>query len=406
MKNNDKRLMMLERMFLENNTLRIADIATQLGVGRTSVYNYVRRLEEKGYVFKEGRSGHAVTFTIENMASELVEYEPLTAESYNKYMILKTLKEIGGCDFLRLYRHICSQENNCNINLKEIRLRQLVKELIESGDIEVITSPDNKKLLHSAGSNIPISVMFETNEDMWDLYMSLNSISPGDPHYNQLENLRNRLSLASGEVLEDSPYKDNYIVYGSSNPTYTRFNELMANMRMVPYKTKAIYVSYKTRQGKLVTSLIKTGALIYSHEKDVLYLMGSNEKGDDTIINIAQIESLISSDFINADYNSAHFRKIIDEMFSISSEEPVDVEIWFDNVYRISDKVKEMAKHRKRATVVVEEKYIVYKDTVRGLNDLRNYLRQFGRACHVIKPKELEDEMRASVEKSLSGYCD
>ncbi len=406
MKKNEQLLLKLEQLFLERNTLSIPEISADLGIGRTSVYNYIQRLKDKGYSFEEKRVGHAISFTMEKNETTSDIYSPITADVFRKYMVVRILKEQGPCDFLELYRIIREEEDHYNISIKEIRLRELVKELLDSGELEIIRSglTGKKKLLQPAGSRIPLTVLFDSDEDMWDLYANLNSLSPGDPYYGELSDLRDKLCLASGEVPEDNYYAENYMIYGVKNSTYSACNELMSVLRALPYKSFAIDITYKTRRNDTVTSSIETGALIYSLEKDVLYLMGRSQDGNDSIIDVANIVSAETTKIKNTVYHSAHYKRIIREMFSISSEEPVDVELRFDNVFQIAARVREMSKHSPLSKVTVTDEYITYTDTVRGLNDFRNYLRQFGRACHVIKPQSLAGKMKESAEKTYRLY--
>ena len=92
-------------------------------------------------------------------------------------------------------------------------------------------------------------------------------------------------------------------------------------------------------------------------------------------------------------------------MFSISTGKPFEVEVEFDHVFGILNKVKRLSEKRKHTSkVICINQKIIYRDTIRGLQDFAVFLRRFGRSCKVIKPVELIQLMDTSINRSLTRY--
>lgn len=91
-------------------------------------------------------------------------------------------------------------------------------------------------------------------------------------------------------------------------------------------------------------------------------------------------------------------------MFSISTDFPVKVTLSFDDWDNIKDKISALCKQRPNASQQYDNQQIIYTDSISGLNDFANYLRQFGKAVHVLEPAELHDKLQESVKKTLDYY--
>ena len=153
--------------------------------------------------------------------------------------------------------------------------------------------------------------------------------------------------------------------------------------------------------------------VIYSVEKAALYLFGKVFTEDpvltpvsDSIIDLSTVTDFEETKYPNNNYHSAAFQKIFSEMFSISVEEPVNVTVRFDLTANVKRKVQYLKQQRSGASIdfLPDENQLEYTDTIRGLNDFANYLRQFGKSVHVIAPAELKEKMEFSVDRTLSRY--
>lgn len=121
---------------------------------------------------------------------------------------------------------------------------------------------------------------------------------------------------------------------------------------------------------------------------------------------MSRISTIENTDFPNDSYRSTTYQHIFSEMFSISLEEPLMVKVRFDLEANVKRKIHYLKQHRSGASITYfpEENQLEYQDTIRGLGDFANYLRQFGRSVHVIEPASLKDKMNFSIDRTLSRY--
>ena len=80
--------------FKNNGSLSIDDICTILNCKRQSAYNYIDRLEKKGYTFSKQSNGNKTIYSIENSADieENIKYQPLDKDVIRKYCIMQKLR--------------------------------------------------------------------------------------------------------------------------------------------------------------------------------------------------------------------------------------------------------------------------------------------------------------------------
>ena len=161
-------------------------------------------------------------------------------------------------------------------------------------------------------------------------------------------------------------------------------NQWMKKLSDSSYAEKLIRITYKTKAGQMLTILFQTGLVIYSVEKAKLYLLGKEYTEEpaltekyNSIIDMSRISTIENTDFPNDSYRSTTYQHI-----------------------------HYLKQHRSGASITYfpEENQLEYQDTIRGLGDFANYLRQFGRSVHVIEPASLKDKMNFSIDRTLSRY--
>ena len=93
-----------------------------------------------------------------------------------------------------------------------------------------------------------------------------------------------------------------------------------------------------------------------------------------------------------------------DEMFSVSTEEPVHVRVCFDNTFSIKEKLMRLLRRRRFATLTEQDGALYYEDTLRGIADFAHFLRQYGKSARVEAPEELKTMMVDSARLLLERY--
>ena len=214
------------------------------------------------------------------------------------------------------------------------------------------------------------------------------------------------------------------------------------------YIRNALDISYiDPDSGMKEQKLVKTGLLVYSRDKDNLFLIGQTvdkngnivdkngnclEKVDEIqnndliIIADSDVNSIRKTEIENGLYGESRFEELFKTMFVASVDPVLEVELLFKDFGNIRGKVERLKKSRSTEPTVefissaeIDEqiietfrwyedepnfKLIRYHDYVSGLEDLAKYLRGFGSSVLVVQPPQLIDRMRDSVERSLNAY--
>ena len=82
----------------------------------------------------------------------------------------------------------------------------------------------------------------------------------------------------------------------------------------------------------------------------------------------------------------------------------VSVQIKFYDEFNVGQRVFRDTAHRKKAVLTKEEGYLVYTDQVRGINEIKPWIRSFGSSAVVLAPEELREDMIRSARWVLDLY--
>lgn len=401
--------------FLSVESLSIAQIMDLLKCNRKSAYNYIERLEEKGYSFESKTIRNTRYYSIikDTFADDLL-YQPVTADILRKYTILHELQNnpIAKKELHKkftIYKNTESPTDSDRIPL-DIQMTQYykcIKDLTDNGDIQLNES-DQKYYL--TGKNLPLQISLDY-DGLFNLNIELSTAVRGTAYYEQLKNLYQKTCLLLGTIDDDTAYSNHFLVYGQKISGLSSVTEKLQQITRFDYRHKVLQIDYTTKRGKDISILFAVGMVIYSAEKDILYLLGS-ELTDDadmqnllhTIIDVSDITRVEETDIRHSCYKADFFVKSFESMFSISLEESANVKVEFDRVANVERKINYLKSQRVNAAIQVTESKIIFTDTVSGLADFARYLRRFGKSAHVIEPPALKDKMRQSAERALARY--
>lgn len=287
-------------------------------------------------------------------------------------------------------------------------VHDLIKELEAEGEI----ARNSRGILHPTGRNIPIMHHF-TDDDLFSLLDQLKILPSGSPYHIQLQSITRKMSILENSYSLETKSDSNYLIYGRKHEILEHISQWSKKISNTDFTKKLIQIQYTTRSGQTRDILFQTGLLIYSVEKGKLYLLGREYTTDpvptagyDSIIDVSTISLVKTSEHDNDSYQSPAYQDIFSEMFSISLEEPVDVVVRFDLVANVQKKIESLTRQRTKAsmTILPDGTQAEYTDTIRGIDDFANYLRQFGRSAHVLAPDCLKQKMEFSVNRTLKRY--
>lgn len=415
MKSKSSNITVKEREFFEKlkngEPLSVSEIEKILNCKRTSVYNYLKRLKDKGVVFKETMIKNKVYYSLEEMQAteNTMEYFPMTFDILRKYTIVQSLQS-NPVEKEKLRKKFSVYKPNERrgdgerviLDVKLTHYYDLLKSLVcEEKEIE-LNKHDNKYYL--TGKEIPF--IWKLDEDkMETIYAELENIPPKSPYDKQLFSIYQKLSLLRGNIDNRLPFYDHYLVYGRRTNAFNENHKFLKEFSNYDFKNKILNIHYKS--DKEIDFAV--GMIVYNSEKDKLYLLGENshEKNIErkyTIINTDTIDHISETEKLNCCYNTKYYHDMVERMFSISVEKPVYVLVEFDNILNIKRKIRQLKAKRKKSDFKIQDDKILYEDEISGLSDFANYLRQFGKSVRAIEPAELKERMRATVERTLMRY--
>jgi len=414
----DAKIPILLEAFKKNGQMSIADIEKTLGCSRSSAYNYINRLKSKKIQLSEQSIKNTAYYSLKTADPDIHEevyYLPITADILRKYAIIQELQEnpLTKSELKKRFtvfpnHNITDGDERIPIDIGCSYFCKLLDTLIETGEITV--NP-NDFHCYLTGNTIPLILSVDINT-LYDIYDELSNITPGSYVYKQLRTVFQKIGMYIGIITKDTPSFQNYLVYGKKQETFGVIASKLDIFRDIDFKNIIVKIKYLTKKQELISVDFATGMVIYSVEKDNIYLMGKSinrENADNcnTIINIDQICSATPTATKHLYYHSEYYRSIFDTMFSISTENAVKVVVEFDREANVERKINYLQMQRKKTASIsenTENNRIIYTDTICGLSDFAGYLRQFGRCAHIIKPDELKEKMAFTIKRTLERY--
>ena len=414
----EEKLQTLIHAFYEQKELSAKDIQNLLVCNRASTYNYIERLKERGFELESTTRNKTAYYTLisEDPSAPPVYYLPISKEILRKYNVIQNLQRKHDTAKLLKDRYFLPGNNsktddNCDklpMDITKTAFDNLWNALIQEKEI-AITSDG---AYHATGRSVPILHHF-SKETVSKLLEQVKLLPAASPYHSQLNSIAHKLEIIKLSDNLGSVSSPNYLTYGKQHEMLEEINQWMKKLSDSSYAEKLIRITYKTKAGQRLTILFQTGLVIYSVEKAKLYLLGKEYTEEpaltekyNSIIDMSRISTIENTDFPNDSYRSTTYQHIFSEMFSISLEEPLMVKVRFDLEANVKRKIHYLKQHRSGASITYfpEENQLEYQDTIRGLGDFANYLRQFGRSVHVIEPASLKDKMNFSIDRTLSRY--
>lgn len=199
--------------------------------------------------------------------------------------------------------------------------------------------------------------------------------------------------------------------HGRQNSFPDEINNQLEALNKLPYETRKLNLVYSSPAlPEKLNILFSVGISFYSTETNQCYLLGKSEQKEVLLIRLDRIDfdSTTSSNKLNPFYNSPDLNQIYAEMFSVSLDEPEQVEVHFELFSQnMEDKVYALHKYRSATSQIrysEDENIMLYRDTIRGLSSFAHYLRSFGSSAKVIRPQKLRDMMLSSAQQVFNSY--
>ena len=372
------------------NTYQISERSMQLDI---------KELCKQGYKIKgvKAKQGYVLHKEESEEASQKGYFEASDAQKIRKLFLMLVLQNSSiGYDvdelakLMRKYNH-----DGVQADLKTIQTA--LNELVDARMVALV----NDKYVLS--SNAPLQLAL-TSTDAINLLNLLETCTKGHHHEQILGQIRKKLTIALfNEPEDESIPSPAYVVYNKSYENAGKLESLLEELNKYPFEEKELIIEYKNRAGQINKIPFVVGNVVYSVDKDQLYLLGEY-RGKRLIIKYTSILKMEVTDRMNTIFGNEFYREIVESMFAISVEDPVHVKVEFDNIFAIKEKVNRLILNRPKASLTENATTLYYEDEVSGLDDFAGYLRRFGYSCRVIEPESLKNLMKASAQRLLDAY--
>ena len=400
----------------------LVQLMEQFDASRRTIYDDIKALQESGYgvetVQKKG-----FFLTGETAKQETGLYKKSRVESIQDVMLMITIqlaeKPLTLEEILPLYERTCSYDSEDPGSFRVALVRKL-KQLTDQGYL--VEKDGRYGISLSAPVYLPLTE--RQIEELNDLILFYGQ---DVAHAKTLEGIAAQLrAVYEGGLLSE---ERKYSGIGLHRIRSDAVQKQVENINRFPYDRKTLELVYEGRRGeKMQLASFATGLLIYTADKDRLYLIGEeraqkagpdadgkagNEERRGYILDVGKIRELRATEEENDIFQSEYYMKMFREMLVVDTDPPeqVSVEITagnpnlirkFERHVRVRNEGLDEGQEQARLTVSGET--YIYTDTLRGTGELARFLRQYGRSVKVLEPASLRERMLFTANRALERY--
>ncbi len=397
MKSGEARRKNILKDLLDNDCCTYKYLMDTYQISERSMQMDIRELCKQGYQIKGIKAKQGYVLKKEEAEESKGYFEASDAQKIRKLFLMLilqnssngyTVAELG--KMLRKYN-----QEGVRADLKTIRTA-----LNELAEARMVVAVGDK---YSISGNALLQLAL-TSSDAIELLNLLETCSRGHHHEQVLKQIQKKLTIALFNEPEDEDISSSaYVVYNKSFENAGKLEALLDELNRYPFEEKILMIAYRNHAQQIITIPFAVGNVVYSVDKDQLYLLGES-KGVRLIIQYGTVINIEATEQENHIFRNAFYRSIIDSMFSISVEDPVHVKVEFDNIFAIREKLNRLRVNRLGARLTEEGGVLYYEDEVSGINDFAGYLRRFGYNCRVLEPERLRNIMKESARRILDAY--
>lgn len=384
---------------LRNSDTSREELKHQLNVCDRTLRYDLAALRNNGFDIPDHKNN---ILSLINKDSSFFEYEPITTETIHDWTILCIINMRDSPKFAEIKEYFDTFTPAENMICEDL-IRASINRLIHGSFIS------RKGYCYS--SNFPstfITLDYIHALDL-DFFCSNNAIN--------LKSLRNKINLYW--PFWHSRSKENYLL--------SDINKYLNIFLKYNFKEKALSFEYISSNNiRSTVPHFYTGKIIYSREKDTLYILGKDrpKKSSYSLYRMEKIilDSITETAETNYCYDNLEFNTITTEMFDVALDKH-NVQVKFTFLPSIHKKVRELSKGRLNSKITYisnkdlvysnltdipddeEATFLMYEDVIRGLGGFANYLRQFGDNAIVLNDKKLIMQMKdETVVRALKKY--
>ena len=390
----NKNLSRIKKEFISEKLLSVYNIEELIGIKRSRAMDYIKTLKSEGFIQKIGTSDRKAIY---GLVSSKPVYDPLSDEDVYRHIILLNLYK----PMTRYALYIQAMDHLENLPISSFY--RIINRMIEENIISEYTDSSYKDhpqtYVYPSGIENNMILNIGVYEQSNIILRSASGMVQGKA----LRSLYKKISMATG-CGEYYDYDESvFLQYGRGYKMDKEISRYYLSLQQNHFKTNALLFNYR---GKKV--IFSTGLVVYSQDKDMLYLIGhkSGTRGKvKQIIKCSDISDISCTDKLNDQFNKPEYLEYLENMFSISAEnKPEHVKILFEYSDEAYLKLERLCRLRVNAKIVLERGQLVYTDTITGMPDFEGFLRSFGYKFTVISPDSLKKSLNDTLQNILNLY--
>lgn len=425
-----KRQQNIIELLLENDISK-EQLQNRLQINPHTLKNDIKILREKYGCIIESHKG---VIYLKNREFFKIQQKPVTYEDVQQLLLLYVLNdkptkytEIGNSPLFRLDSYIT-----------EYSLRKLLNTLRDQS--LVIYHEDGYTYSNNSGLCF-FSLPENANEIFrFILHCLLFEDVPTQLYNHAIHYLANINNNSYSPLVEQTEmvYKK-HVNHARTHSTLYNLSFYIDKLCQLDYQNDALSFKYSTSNNKETNiSFFYVGLIIYSYDKDILYILGRERPTKQAYIicradrihwntlhsaNNTQFREKLNNDNEFRKNLKKEFEEIKLEMFDISADKKEIVKIKIEYSVEAESEFKKLAASRKHSAQVNYETnlgnlyplgtdipqnetilYIVYSDIIRGLGGFANYIRKFGDKIIVLENEILRKQLLNSASRVLENY--
>ena len=418
--------------------IALSELMERYNASRRTIYDDIKALQDSGYavenVSRKGfylpDVGHTGIGGTEHSDAETVEYayrrkglyRKSRVESFQEVMLMITIQlsrePMSLEEIVEAYGRICSYDSG-NASALSSAVGRKVGQLVEQGYLV----EEAGRYETSLSAPVYLRLTEKQIEDLNDLILLYGQ---DVAHAKTLAGIAEQLRA----VYEGGMLGEEGKSYGIGLHRI-RSDETQSEVDLInryAYDRKKLRLTYEGRHGdRSEITGFSTGLVIYASDKDRLYLIGQSdsmkalESEEEVpikeysylILDVSRILEISEMEERNSDFQSDEYMEMFRQMLVVDVNPPEEVRVEIEagnrNLIRkferhIKTRNEGLAEEKEVAALTRTEEGYLYTDTVRGLEELARFLRQYGRSVTVLGPEELRKKMLFTAERALERY--
>ena len=374
-----------------------SDEGSEEPVKKGAVNKYIESLRDEGYIIESLKNKGLRLIQDETMYMDTPdkEYELPDKGVITRWLILFLLSRYKG---YMTYEMIKEGFDEKYYEIKDSVLRKHLEELTnlqyitEHGvdDIPGYYKYDNSqnKIYYCITEAAPVPAFLEM-DDIFN-FNDYFSFGGGKRELGgEIESIIKKIKKVIPDL--DNEHKA-YEAKGRKNFLTPETKEKLDRFLKLPFKTDVLNVKYPV-EGEMRDIIFHTGLLVFCVEKNKFYLLGESDD-EIRILRLDKITEVeVKEKSANKVYETVKYRNMFEEAWAVSKNEPEEVEIWFEDIGHVREKMERLMKRRSATAAIVGKEeaagknWLVYRDTIIGVTDFLPFIRSLGSSAVLVKPE-------------------